>query len=76
MDSPGNILFRNITEQVVEFEKTNFLNFSGWALSRLRIFLYLSNPYEESFQYEHQVTDYHTEVQEKNYFLQIMNHKP
>lgn len=41
------------------------LNTSGflpWLISRSRIFLYLSDPYEESFEFEHQVADYHTEV--------------
>ena len=33
-----------------------------WLISRLRIFLYLSNPYEESFQHENEIADYHTEV--------------
>ena len=28
----------------------------------MRIFLYVSNPYEESFEFEDQVADYHTEV--------------
>ena len=36
---------------------------SSWLFSRLRIFLYLSDPYEESFEFVHQVADYHTEVQ-------------
>ena len=33
-----------------------------WAISRLRTFLYLSNPMDEAFQFVHQVADYHTEV--------------
>lgn len=33
-----------------------------WLSSRLRVFLYLSSPYEESFEFDHQVPDYHTEV--------------
>ena len=33
-----------------------------WLYSRMRIFFYMSNPYEESFEFEDQVADYHTEV--------------
>ena len=33
-----------------------------WLISRIRIFFYLSNPYEESFEFQEQVADYHTEV--------------
>lgn len=36
-----------------------------WLISRSRIFLYLSNPYEESFEFQEQVADYHTEVSKK-----------
>ena len=41
-----------------------------WLFSRLRIFLYLSSPYEESFEFEHQVADYHTEV---SYYLLVIS---
>lgn len=37
----------------------------SWLFSRLRVFLYLSDPYEESFEYEHEVADYHTEVSDQ-----------
>ena len=37
-----------------------------WLVSRLRIFLYLSDPREESFQHVHEVADYHTEVRAKS----------
>ena len=36
--------------------------FLSWLFSRLRVLLYLSNPYEESFEFEDQVSDYQTEV--------------
>jgi hypothetical protein len=52
-----------------ESEKANFVNTSDifpWFISRLRIFLYLSNPYEESYHFEDQVPDYHTEVSHSN----------
>ena len=44
-----------------------FASFDGfsitkWFFSRLRVFFYLSDPYEESFEFVHQVADYHTEV--------------
>ena len=36
--------------------------FSRWMINRLRIFLYISNPYEEMFESEAEVADYHEEV--------------
>lgn len=33
-----------------------------WIFKRFRGLLYLSNPAEESFEFPHQVPDYHTEV--------------
>ena len=66
MFSPENkVLFCNITEHTKELEKNNFFLASTifpWFISRLRVFLYFSNPYEESFEFLEQVTDYHTEV--------------
>ena len=35
---------------------------SSWLISRSRIFLYLCSPYEERFQFQHQIPDYQTEV--------------
>lgn len=36
--------------------------FAKWIINRLRIFLYLSDPYEEMFETEDLVPDYHAEV--------------
>ncbi len=47
-------------------QKFNISAIFLWLFSRLRIFLYLSSPYEESFEFEHQVADYHTEVNFNN----------
>ena len=44
-----------------------------WLISRLRIFLYLSDPYEESFEFVHQVADYHTEVSTQAFFKQYFS---
>ena len=43
-------------------EQATNRTFTQWMLSRLRIFLYISNPYEEMFESVDQVADYHTEV--------------
>ena len=41
---------------------TNYSSVLSWVISRSRIFLYLSSPYEESFQFQHEIPDYQTEV--------------
>ena len=41
---------------------SNDVTFAKWVVLRLRIFLYLSDPYEEMYEFQHQVPDYHTEV--------------
>ena len=37
-----------------------------WIISRVRFFIYASNPYEEMFEFEDQIPDYHTEVYPKH----------
>ena len=64
-DSFDNISLRASSTLFNTADGTGSLNLSTvfpWLTSRLRIFLYLSNPYEESFQFPEQVVDYHTEV--------------
>lgn len=65
MDLFVNTTVQNLTNHAGVILSTKNLSVStvlSWLFSRLRIFLYLSNPYEESFEFEHQVADYHTEV--------------
>lgn len=49
-------------DELLVAKQWNVPAFLSWLFSRLRLFLYLSNPYEESFEFEYQVADYHTEV--------------
>lgn len=65
MDTVVNDTFGNVTvnwNMASDRKPLNTSAFLPWLVSRSRIFLYLSNPYEESFEFEHQVADYHTEV--------------
>ena len=43
----------------------NASNLAPWLVSRMRIFFYLSDPREETFQHVDQVPDYHAEVSRK-----------
>lgn len=55
-------LTNNVETLILSPRQLSLSTVISWLFSRLRIFLYLSNPYEESFEFEHQVADYHTEV--------------
>ena len=43
-------------------DSLDVLSVFKWIFSRLRLFLYLSNPSDEAFEHQHQVADYHSEV--------------
>lgn len=52
----------NLTRLALSVDSVNYSNTLPWLISRLRPFLYLSDPREESFEAFDQVPDYHTEV--------------
>merc|ERR1712071_433832 len=43
-------------------DSLDVLSVFKWIFSRLRLFLYLSNPSDEAFEHQHQVADYHSET--------------
>jgi hypothetical protein len=58
-----NETFANWTDGTfAHYSGFNYSHALPWLVSRLRIFLYLSDPREESFKSVHDVADYHTEV--------------
>ena len=51
----------NLTNNIIPISGNN-KNIFQWIISRVRFFIYASNPYEEMFESVDQMPDYHTEV--------------